>query len=282
MHVPAGMLRLWLDRQVPETVQMHQGSETAVAAALGRLRAEDERVAGDAEAALGSLTWDQGLQAITQHGLQRFLWYELPRKWLTDLEGKLHIAASLGRLLELVGCAATRRSAVGLRPPRCCRRTSAAIGRAFRSFRRAQERSGVEPPDLPGPPLWFAWAPAIDEQEAGAFFSVAAALELAVAGGELRPGARGWRAAQQAVARRHLATPRPELDGHSWLELVVAERLGGWARSRGEARRALVEPVLPRLAGRPLLPLPVPPGAEGRWPRCAGCWHLRARVGESR
>ena len=131
VHVPAGMLRLWLDRLVPETVRMHQGSETAVAAALGRLRAEDERVAGDAEAALGSLTWDQGLQAITQHGLQTFLWYELPRKWLTDLEGKLHIAASLGRLLELVGCAATRRSAVGLRPPRCCRRTSAAVGRAF-------------------------------------------------------------------------------------------------------------------------------------------------------
>ena len=121
----------------------------------------------------------------------------------------------------------------------------------------------MEPPDLPGPPLWFAWGPVMGEQEAGAFFSVAAALELAVAGGELRPGARGWRAAQQAVARRHLATPRPELDGHSWLELVAAERLGGWARSRGEARRALVEPVLPRLAGRPLLPLPVPPGAEG-------------------
>jgi hypothetical protein len=98
---------------------------------------------------------------------------------------------------------------------------------------------------------------------------VAAALELAVAGGELRPGAGGWRPAQQAVARRHLATPRPELDGHSWLELVAAERLGGWARSRGEARRALVEPVLPRLAGRPLLPLPVPPGAEGALARQA-------------
>ena len=60
-------------------------------------------MAGDAEVALGSLTWDQGLQAITQHGLQTFLWHELPRKWLTDLKGKLHIAASLGRLLELVG-----------------------------------------------------------------------------------------------------------------------------------------------------------------------------------
>jgi hypothetical protein len=44
---------------------------------------------------------------------------------------------------------------------------------------------------------------------------------------------------------------------------VAAERVGEWARSRGEARRALVEPVLPRLAGRPLLAVPVPPGAEG-------------------
>jgi hypothetical protein len=131
----------------------------------------------------------------------------------------------------------------------------------FQAFRRAQDRSGVQPPDLPGPPLWFAWGPAMGEQEAGAFFSVAAALELAVAGGELRPGARGWRAAQQAVARRHLVAPRPELDGHNWLEVVVAERLGEWARGRSEARRALVEPVLPRLAGRPLLPMPVPPAA---------------------
>lgn len=40
-----------------------------VVAALGRLRAEDERMVGDADAALGSLTWERGLQAITQHGL---------------------------------------------------------------------------------------------------------------------------------------------------------------------------------------------------------------------
>ena len=51
-----------------------------VAASPGRLRAEDERMAGDAEAALGSLTWTGGLQAITQHGLQALLWHELPRK----------------------------------------------------------------------------------------------------------------------------------------------------------------------------------------------------------
>lgn len=254
---------MWIDPLVHKTVWVHQGSETTVAAALGRLRAEDEHVAGDAEAALGSLTWDQGLEAITQHGLQTFLWYELPRTWLTDLEGKLHIAASLGRLLELVGLP---RYAAICRGPE----TTAVLqayersGReGFRVFRRAQERSRVEPPDLPGSPLWFRWGPVMGEREAGAFFSVAAALELAVAGGELRPGARGWRAAQQAVARRRLAAPRPELDGQSWLEVVAAERVGEWARSRGEARRALVEPVLPRLAGRPLLPVPVPPGAEG-------------------
>jgi hypothetical protein len=41
---------LWIDRLVPETVRIHQGSETIVmAAALGRLYAEDERVAGDPE-----------------------------------------------------------------------------------------------------------------------------------------------------------------------------------------------------------------------------------------
>jgi hypothetical protein len=68
------------DRLVPETVRMHQGSETTVAAALGRLRAEDERVAGAAEAALGSPDLGPGQQAITQHGLQLFLWHELPRK----------------------------------------------------------------------------------------------------------------------------------------------------------------------------------------------------------
>jgi hypothetical protein len=38
---------LWIDRLVPETVRIHQGSKPmVVAATLGRLRAEDERMAG--------------------------------------------------------------------------------------------------------------------------------------------------------------------------------------------------------------------------------------------
>jgi hypothetical protein len=63
---------LWIDRQVPETVRIHQGSKAmVVAAALGRLRAEDERMAGDAEAALGSLTWDRGCRPSPSTGCRR-------------------------------------------------------------------------------------------------------------------------------------------------------------------------------------------------------------------
>jgi hypothetical protein len=122
------------------------------------------------------------------------------------------------------------------------------------------------------------------EQEAGAFLSVAAALELAVAGGQLRPGARGWRAAQQAVARRHLAAAGPELDGRSWLEVVVAaaERLSAWARSRGGARRALVDPVLPRWLASRCCRSPSRPARRRHWPRRAGCRNRLARGGASR
>jgi hypothetical protein len=99
-------------------------------------------------------------------------------------------------------------------------------------------------------------------------------LELAIAGGELRPGSRGWRAAQQAIARRHLAAARPELDGRTWLDGVLGERVEEWARSRGQARQALVDPLIARLRDGPVA---VPAGAAEavaplRW--------LVARAGE--
>jgi hypothetical protein len=249
---------------------VHEPSDTIVAEALERLRAEDERLGGDAEAALNSLTWDEGLQTITQHGLQTFLWYELPRKWITDLEGRRHLAMAIGRLLDLVGLP---RYAAICRSPE----TDAVLAAyerddrgGFTAFRRAEERSGIHPPDLPE----FTWGPVMGMREAGAFWSTAAALELAIAGGELRPGSRGWRAAQQAIARRHLTAARPELDGRTWLEVVLGERVEEWARSRGQARRALIEPLIARLRSGPVA---VPTGAAEavaplRW--------LVARAGE--
>jgi hypothetical protein len=251
-------------------VPVHEPSDTIVAGALERLRAEDERLGGDAEAALNSLTWDEGLETITQYGLQRFLWYELPRKWMTDLEGKRHLAMALGRVLDLVGLP---RYAAICRSPE----TDAVLAayerddrEGFAAFRRAEERSGVHPPDLPE----FTWGPVMGMQEAGAFWSTAAALELAITGGQLRPGGRGWRAVQQGIARRHLTAARAELDGRTWLEVVLDERVEEWARSRGQARRALVEPLSARLRGGPV---EVPAGAAEavgplRW--------LLARAGE--
>jgi hypothetical protein len=241
-----------------------------IAGALARLRAEDERLGGDAEAALNSLTWDEGLETITQYGLQAFLWYELPRKWMTDLEGRRHLAMALGRVLDLVGLP---RYAAICRSPE----TDAVLAayerderEGFAAFRRAEERSGVHPPELPE----FTWGPVMGMREAGAFWSTAAALELAITGGQLRPGSRGWRLAQQAIARRHLTAARAELDGRTWLEVVLGERVEEWARSRGQARRALVEQLLARLRGGPV---EVPAGAAEavaplRW--------LLARAGE--
>jgi hypothetical protein len=42
-----------------------------VVVALGRLRAEDERMAGDVEAALGSLMWDRGCRPSPSTGCRR-------------------------------------------------------------------------------------------------------------------------------------------------------------------------------------------------------------------
>jgi hypothetical protein len=83
--------------------------------------------------------------------------------------GKLHIAASLGRLLELVGLP---RYAAICRGPRTGAVLQAYEGGGRESFwgsRPAQERSGVDLPDLPGPRLWFARGPVMGMREADAF-----------------------------------------------------------------------------------------------------------------
>jgi hypothetical protein len=88
-----------------------------VAAALGRLRAEDERMAGDAEAALGSLTWT----GAAGHHPARAAGVPVARAGAQVADGsggKLHIAASLGRLLEPVGLPRYAAICRGPRPPR--------------------------------------------------------------------------------------------------------------------------------------------------------------------
>ena len=235
-------------------------------------------MAGDAEAALGSLTWDRGAAG---HHPARAAGVPVARAAAQVADGS---EASCTSPLRWGGCwswsgwPATRRSAVA--PDR--RGAAGLRGRrpgGLPGVPPVKERSGVELPDLPGPRLWFAWGPVMGE----------GGRCLHLGGG----GAGAWGRRRQAAPpapgagarpsrrspRRHLAAAGPELDGRSWLEVVAAaERRSAWARSRGEARRALVDPVLPRLAGRPLLPVPVSTGAAHG--PCDRRWRWGARLGD--
>jgi hypothetical protein len=66
--------------------------------ALDELASVDAELAEMARSGFGSLTWGQGLAAVTAHGLADFLWYQLPTKWMCGLDEKLEIAAALADL----------------------------------------------------------------------------------------------------------------------------------------------------------------------------------------
>src|SRR5690606_29191901 len=136
--------------------------------ALAALEVEEPQLARRAEGALNGLIWGEGLETISQLDLQRMLWYQLPCKWLVDLDEHLAVADALGRLLRL------------LELPRyaelCHSQETEAILRAYdrshreglRAFSAAEQRSGVVPPDLPagrdGPA--FAWGTLMGVDEA--------------------------------------------------------------------------------------------------------------------
>jgi hypothetical protein len=222
--------------------------------ALAQLAAIDEQLAATADRALNSLTWDEPLTTVTQHGLQSFLWYEMPRKWPVEADEQLDAARALGRLLEMVGFpryAAICASALTEEILTLWDQDPAA---GFAAFRRAMERSGVEPPDVPE----LVWGQVMGMIEAGAYHHTARALEVAIAAGDLRPGARGWRTHQARIARRYLTEP-PE-DGPerlSPLDAVLSERLETWAGRGGDERARILRPVAKELAA----PVPVPDDA---------------------
>jgi len=95
-------------------------------------------------------------------------------------------------------------------------------------------------------------------EEVEAYEAVAAILELAVAAGRLRPGTRGWRIHQVEIAGEYLRAANPDPAGGCRLDRIRAERIGVWARSRGQARRRSLAGVVGRLAR----PLPVPSDAD--------------------
>ncbi|MEX2621179.1 MAG: hypothetical protein WD250_13280, partial [Egibacteraceae bacterium] len=114
--------------------------------------------------------------------MQEELWYRLPRERLRDVEDCLADARALGALLARLG--RPRYAAI------CTSEETAGIIRAYeaderagrRAFRKAMQRSGVEPPDLED----FAWGSPMGMDEALARQSCAVALETAIDAGRLR------------------------------------------------------------------------------------------------
>lgn len=238
-----------------------------IAQALATLEAQDADAARDAEAALGALTWGEGLSAITQEGVQHFLWYGLPMKWLTDTDHHRRVVAALARAFDLLDL--PRYAAL------CRSDTTAAVldayersdGEGKKAFHRADMASGIRPPGIDE----LAWGSVMGMQESAALSSTAEMLEVAVASGELVPGSRGWKQRQQELVRAHITLPRADLADRTLLEVIADERVQTWLEGRrSPARRRILEPLVEAVRA----PAGLPDGVGDPVP------HLRWLLGE--
>ena len=263
------MLRVGPD--VTEPTGFDTGDGT-VDAALADLRTSDAVTAKQAEAAVGALTWGQGLQSVSLRSVQEFLWYQLPSKFAVPLAEHRQVAQALGALFDRVGLP---RYAELCRSP-VTDTILAAYDTGGRDagitvYRKALHNGGVEPPDIPD---LISWGGMLGVEEHAAFWALADHLELAIAAGTYTPGGRGWRDTAAAVARDYLTVARVELDGNSYLERIQAERRGRWAESRGPRRADLTRVVAPLLVD----PSPVPTDAEDHLAQIR--WFLQAFAGD--
>jgi hypothetical protein len=240
---------------------MTEDEDPELEAVLAKLAGQDAAAAEDARAALEWIVGDQSPKLITQQRIQNFCWYELPVKWLVDLDDKLRVVAALARVLDLLSLpryAAICRSGT-TREVLSAYDTDLAHGKA--AFRRAATGSGIMPPDLPE----FQWGLAMGFEEASAWSSTAEFLEVAVASGDLVPGRRGWKARQAELVRAHLNVPQVGLLGQTLAQVILTERAGTWVNARrSETRSRILAAVANRLLHPAELPVataadPLPP-----------------------
>ncbi len=234
--------------------------DTLISVVIAKLEANDREMADDARAALDWITGDEDLELLTQERLQHFVWYGLPMKWLTDTDHRRRVVEALAQLLDLLDLrryAAICRSDMTAKILDAYERSDAEGKKAMRT---AVAASGIHPPHLDD----FAWGDVMGWEESQALSSTADILELAVAGGEILPGSRGWKARQQDLVRAHLTTARIELKGRTFLDAIRGERLETWLESpRSPSRRQLLEPLINVVRSPVDLPAgiddPVPP-----------------------
>lgn len=252
------------------------------AEALETLAREDPAVASDARSALRWLTSGGGLEVISQLRLQEFLWHVLPTTWPLSSSGQLSVARALGRLLALAGLERYAATCTGTETERIIAAHETSLAAGIAAYRQAVESSHVAPPDTD----LLAWGAAKGPQEQSAYEACAAAVELAIAAGELRVGTSGWKTKRATLVDRWLTTPgaadpigpgyRPrhagpgpeagadaDADGsgagsgdgaETLLGQISAERIDEWAHGHPGERSRMARRVVPRLLEPPVLP----------------------------
>jgi hypothetical protein len=245
------------------------------AQALTALAREDPEAADEAKAALGWLTNGEGLETVSQLKLQEFVWYALPVKWPMTTGELIAVTRALGRLFAMVGM--ERYADVCMSPE--TEKILTAYGRGHETgiaaYAEAVENSSAAPPDTGV----LAWGSVMGPDERSAYDACAAAVELAIASGDIACGSRGWKARRTALIDRWLTTPPPARDGQagppsregqagrhragahhapgvsgSWLARIQTERMDAWAHSRPGERSRLAAAILPRLLEEPAPP----------------------------
>ena len=229
-------------------------TEHALRDALAVAGEWDEDGAQSARAALEWMGWEgEGPLLLRRYDVQLFVWYTLPRKFLTTLEHKREAAGAVARTLERIGG-----RAAGYAHTCRARETDELLCAwekgdpgAWRRFRELLENSGLEPPATE----LLAWGQVMGLVEACVREQVVTALEQAIEAGRLSPGTRGFRHRQAEVADAALREPLNGGDGGSRLEAVQAERLENWLErgmTRGSAeRRSILQPIVELLADPP-------------------------------
>jgi hypothetical protein len=220
------------------------------AEALETLAREDPAVASDARAALRWLTSGGGLETISQLRLQEFLWHVLPSTWPLNSGGQLAVARALGRLLTLAGLDRYADACSSADTERIITAYDESLGDGIAAYLAALDASQAAPPDT----HLLAWSSgsAKGPEEQAAYENCAAAIELAIAAGELKVGVSGWKTRRSALVDRWLTSSERGMD--TLLSRISAERIDDWAHGHPGERTRMARRVVPRLLEPPVLP----------------------------
>jgi len=197
-------------------------STARVDAVIATVERHDAPLAGRMRVAADRLTAGEGEEVITQAGLQRYLWYDLPRRHADDTWRPITEAA--GVLLSLLGLDRYAAIARSVTTGAVLDAWEEAPGKGFPAFRSATAASGVEPPDTE----LLAWGEVFGMEEAWALQAVEVALEEAIVAGRLQPGMGSWRKVAARVSDGVLQAPPSGDAAMTRLQAVLSERIDTW------------------------------------------------------